>query len=231
MSKTYNELNRTKFPDTIDAFVPFKDPDANANSLLSQYQLYLASGQYAEAARYLKDHPELSEYIISADRMNQLLHAIIALETKYKRDIEGIMEEIKNSLPESFERRGPIRSEAKPVGQVDGEFWFKDSNGVHTIYEMQTNGLYEQLYLDAAGIKNSNGETLDKQFALAAHTHLASDIIGDTGVSAVYYMSDTPKYDEDSIKLFWIDSSNGHKLVHIYDASTGSWAPVNTAWA
>lgn len=184
MSKTYNILNRTKFPDTIDAFVPFKDPNANDNVLLSQYQLYLASGQYAEAAQYLKEHPELSQYIISADRMNQLLYAIIALETKYKDDIEGIMEELKNSLPESFERRGPICSETQPVGQVDGELWFKDSNGAHTIYEMQDDGTYEQLYLDAAGIKTSAGQSLSDylkdQMASAQHQHSASDITGGT---------------------------------------------------
>lgn len=202
MSKTYNILNRTKFPDTIDAFVPFKDPNANDNVLLSQYQLYLASGQYAEAAQYLKEHPELSQYIISADRMNQLLYAIIALETKYKDDIEGIMEELKNSLPESFERRGPICSETQPVGQVDGELWFKDSNGAHTIHEMQENGTYEQLYLDAAGIKTSDGQTLkeyvDAQIddatstpmAPAAHKHSASDITGGTFSGAVSAKSD-----------------------------------------
>ena len=227
MSKTYADLNRTKFPDEIDSFVLFKDPDANTNSLLIQYQLYLANGRYSEAAQYLTQHPELGQYIVSADRLNQLLHAITAIEKLYTTDIQDMIQ----SLPESFERRGPIRSETKPVGQVAGEFWFKDTKGAHTIHEKQENGIYAQLYLDAAGIKNSNGETLDKQFALANHTHLASDIIGDTGVSAVYYMSNTPRYDKDSIKLFWIDTSNGHKLVHIYDASTQTWTPVNTAWA
>lgn len=180
MSKTYADLNRTKFPDEIDSFVLFKDPDANTNSLLIQYQLYLANGRYSEAAQYLTQHPELGQYIVSADRLNQLLHAIIAIEKLYTTDIQDMIQ----SLPESFERRGPIRSETKPVGQVDGEFWFKDSNGAHTIYEMQANGTYEQLYLDAAGIKTSAGQSLSEylkdQMASAEHKHSASDITGGT---------------------------------------------------
>lgn len=194
MSKTYADLNRTKFPDEIDSFVLFKDPDANTNSLLIQYQLYLANGRYSEAAQYLTQHPELGQYIVSADRLNQLLHAITAIEKLYTTDIQDMIQ----SLPESFDRRGPIRSETKPVGQVDGEFWFKDSNGAHTIYEKQANGTYEQLYLDAAGIKASNGQTLkeyvDSQIddatstpmAPADHKHSASDITGGTFGGAVY---------------------------------------------
>ena len=47
------------------------------------------------------------------------------------------------------------------------------------------------------------------------------------GAGMAYVISDTePK----SKKVMWVDSGNGN-LLKVYDKSTGTWIPVNSAWA
>ena len=47
------------------------------------------------------------------------------------------------------------------------------------------------------------------------------------GAGMAYVISSTaPK----STKTMWVDSANGN-LLKVYDKSTGTWIPVNSAWA
>lgn len=94
MSKTYPELNRTKFPDATDAFIYFKDPDERSNAMLTEYQLLISNKQFAAAATFLSNYPELEPYIVNADRLNHLLHAVMAIEQYYMSDVRSQIMEI-----------------------------------------------------------------------------------------------------------------------------------------
>lgn len=87
MSKTYPKLDRTKFPDATDVFILFQDPNSDVSQLLSEYEMLLAGQEYASAANLIKQHTELEPYIMNADRMNHMLHAIIAMEQFYMSDV------------------------------------------------------------------------------------------------------------------------------------------------
>lgn len=96
MSKTYPKLDRTKFPNAIDAFILFKDPDENTNAALTEYQLLISNKQFAMAAAFLLENPELEPYIVSADRLNHILHAVMAMEQYYMSDVrKSIMDIVK----------------------------------------------------------------------------------------------------------------------------------------
>lgn len=93
MSKLYPKLDRTKFPNQTDAFVLFKDPDENTNAALTEYQLLISNKQFAMAAAFLLENPDLEPYIVSADRLNHILHAVMAMEQYYMSDVrKSIME-------------------------------------------------------------------------------------------------------------------------------------------
>lgn len=94
MSKTYPKLDRTKFPDSTDAFILFKDPDENTNAALTEYQLLISNKQFAAAAAFLLNNPELEPYIVSADRLNHLLHAVMAMEQYYMSDVRASIMDI-----------------------------------------------------------------------------------------------------------------------------------------
>lgn len=94
MSKLYPKLDRTKFPNQTDAFVLFKDPDENTNAALTEYQLLISNKQFAMAAAFLLENPDLEPYIVSADRLNHILHAVMAMEQYYMSDVQSQIMEI-----------------------------------------------------------------------------------------------------------------------------------------
>lgn len=104
MSKTYPKLDRTKFPNQTDAFVLFKDPDDAANMELTEYQLLIANKQFATAAEFLLNNPDLEPYIINADRLNHILHAVMAIEQYYISDVQ-------KSITDIVEYRGVYQSD------------------------------------------------------------------------------------------------------------------------
>lgn len=93
MSKTYEDLVYTNFPEEVDTFEYFSDPTANDTQLIKQYQTYFNSGNLTSAAKILVDNPTLRNKIINADNLNKLLDAIKSSQRFYK---ENIMQYIMN---------------------------------------------------------------------------------------------------------------------------------------
>lgn len=95
MSKSYPNLDRTKFPDATDAFILFEDPNDSVRALLSEYETKLAAHKYSEAATFLsKNAQKLSPYVINADRLNHILHALMAMQQFYMSDVQEAIADI-----------------------------------------------------------------------------------------------------------------------------------------
>lgn len=90
MSKLYPDLEN-KFPEQIDDFEKFQDPNLSSMSLINEYYKYFDSGNIQAANDLLNDNPLLKRMIINAENLNRLRDAIISLQRYYLDDIENYL--------------------------------------------------------------------------------------------------------------------------------------------
>ena len=89
MSELYPDLPNTKFPEDKDNWGRFSDITSSDVQLVQQYQQYISDGEIDNARQLLTDNPTLKNKILSANNLNNLADAIIALERYYFSDIES----------------------------------------------------------------------------------------------------------------------------------------------
>jgi hypothetical protein len=83
MSTTYTNLTSTNFPDSIDDFDSFLDPEVEEIPLINQYYNFIELGTQDglnSANQILIDNPSLIPKIVNAARLNQLRDGLIAVE-------------------------------------------------------------------------------------------------------------------------------------------------------
>lgn len=85
MSTTYPNLTSTNFPDAIDDFDSYVDPQIEDMSLINQYYNFIEQNNLTSANQILIDNPSLIPKIVNAARLNQLRDGLIAVEN-YCRD-------------------------------------------------------------------------------------------------------------------------------------------------
>lgn len=86
----YDDLLYTKFPADVDSWEDVTDVTADTVALANQYRDYCVAGNYA-AAQKLLDEDEtgaLKKMQINAMTINQMSHAIMAMERMFKTDVE-----------------------------------------------------------------------------------------------------------------------------------------------
>ena len=86
----YDDLLYTKFPAEVDSWEDVTDITADTVALANQYREYCIAGNYA-AAQKLLDEDEtgaLKKMQINAMTINQMSHAIMAMERMFKTDVE-----------------------------------------------------------------------------------------------------------------------------------------------
>ena len=88
MSELYPDLPNTKFPEDKDNWGRFSDITTSDIQLVQQYQQYILDGEIDNARQLITDNPTLKNKILSANNLNNLADAIIALERYYFSDIE-----------------------------------------------------------------------------------------------------------------------------------------------
>ena len=76
------------FPQTIDVINEFLDITSEDSVLLNEFQNAIRSGNLTLANSILVQIPNYSKKVISAQRMNELRSAILAIEQFYGTDIE-----------------------------------------------------------------------------------------------------------------------------------------------
>lgn len=87
MSNTYQDLENN-FPDSIDNFDKFRDPDIASIPLINQYYTYINQGDLINAFAILTANPSLKPMVINADNMNQLRDGLISVERYYLNDVQ-----------------------------------------------------------------------------------------------------------------------------------------------
>lgn len=99
----------TNFPNGIDSFPQMMDILASDGELVKQYQAAMQSGDLTTAKQILAQIPNGQNKIITADYLNNINDAILAVETYFQG------------------RYSPayIVSKTQPSGQNATDFWFQ----------------------------------------------------------------------------------------------------------
>lgn len=94
MSKTYPDLPRTNFPDSIDTFDSYSDVSNSTDvSLINQIQNYMLAGNFNAAQEILANNPNLYSKMLNADKMNKFRDILVALERYYQVDYTEYVEQ------------------------------------------------------------------------------------------------------------------------------------------
>lgn len=98
MSTTYNDLDLTTFPESIDTMQVMQDPNRSQLVKILSYETLLRGGDYDSAAAFLEANPELKDMQITAEKMNRHEQMIIAIERMFKEDIDAYIRAAENSI-------------------------------------------------------------------------------------------------------------------------------------
>ncbi len=90
MSNLYPDLEN-KFPEQIDDFEKFQDPNLTSISLINEYYTYFDSGNLQAANELLESNPSLKRMIINAESLNKLRDAIVSVQRYYLSDVENYL--------------------------------------------------------------------------------------------------------------------------------------------
>lgn len=99
----------TTFPQEIQTFLQKQDMTATDGDLVKQYQQAMEDGNIARASEYLAQIENYQNKIITADEMNTIVDTCVAVEQFFA-----------NRYNPAY-----IVSATQPIGQEDGDFWFK----------------------------------------------------------------------------------------------------------
>ena len=83
MSKTYPNYIGTNYPDSVDTFSKIVDVTIGTLPYAILYQNYFQKGDLESASQVLTEHPELEKCLMNADKFNNLIDAIKAIETDH----------------------------------------------------------------------------------------------------------------------------------------------------
>lgn len=93
----YSDLPLTNFPSSVDQFMTFLNIVASDGPLIAQYQQAMESGNTTLANQILAQIPQGTQKIITANSLNTLSQAMLAVERFYKTDIEPYVQNLQQS--------------------------------------------------------------------------------------------------------------------------------------
>ena len=96
-NKLYEDLTLTQFPENIDQFLTFLNIVATDGPLIVQYQQAMEAGNTTLANQILAQIPQGTQKIITANSLNTLSQAMLAVERFYKTDIEPYVQNLQQS--------------------------------------------------------------------------------------------------------------------------------------
>lgn len=85
---TYIGLDSTKFPAEVDSWQDSEDVDNQNLAYANAFRKAMEDGNANLAQQILLQHPALKKMRIDAETINQLKHAVMAIERLFKEDIE-----------------------------------------------------------------------------------------------------------------------------------------------
>lgn len=102
ISASYPDLNLTVFPDGgVDTFITYLNIVATDGPLIHDYMTAMENGNQVAANQILAQIPSATQKLITAQGLNKLTQAILAVERFYLRDIKPYIEEKQEELAQS----------------------------------------------------------------------------------------------------------------------------------
>lgn len=94
MSQKYPDLAHTQFPERLLTLDNFQDVTASMKTAVDQYYAFWSAGDFTAANNTLASNPVLKSMLIDANKLNQILDSVKALQRLFKDDIQAYIYEL-----------------------------------------------------------------------------------------------------------------------------------------
>lgn len=98
---TYVRLNFSDFPNTVDSWQDSLDVSAEMLPYVNQYRNAMASNNLSLAQSILTEHPDLERMLFGAKELNELKHAVMAIERWCDENIEEYLGQFTDAAEKS----------------------------------------------------------------------------------------------------------------------------------
>lgn len=109
---SYKDLEFTNFPAKIDSWEDSEDVSSDYLDAANNYKAALAKGNYATAQNILLSTPKLKNMLIGAKDINELKHAVMAIERFYTEDVKSFITDYSNEAKENAQKATTAASSA-----------------------------------------------------------------------------------------------------------------------
>lgn len=109
---SYKDLEFTNFPAKIDSWEDSEDVSSDYLDAANNYKAALAKGNYATAQNILLSNPKLKNMLIGAKDINELKHAVMAIERLYTEDVKSLITDYSNEVKENSQKATTAASSA-----------------------------------------------------------------------------------------------------------------------
>ena len=90
----YEEYPRSNFPVSVDNWENMLDINAITAPIAAQYNNLIAANNFTGAAALLESNPDLKKTLFNAEKINQLMDGIKALQKFFKDEVETYVDEL-----------------------------------------------------------------------------------------------------------------------------------------
>lgn len=109
---SYKDLEFTNFPAKIDSWEDSEDVSSDYLDAANNYKAALAKGNYATAKNILLSTPKLKNMLIGAKDINELKHAVMAIERLYTEDVKSLITDYSSEVKENTQKATTAASSA-----------------------------------------------------------------------------------------------------------------------
>lgn len=152
MSTTYPQYQYSNMPDAIDVWEDSVDVTTDMLPIVAQYKQLYAAGDISGCNALKAQHPYLSKMVVDAALLNNMKHAIMAIEKMY------------------FDQKDASRtvtSKTEPADMVTGDTWV-DTSGEYAVYKVKNvDGTYTSITFSPGGTITADIAALQKSVASA----------------------------------------------------------------
>ena len=152
MSTTYPQYQYSNMPDAIDVWEDSVDVTTDMMPIVAQYKQLYAAGDRAGCNALKTQYPYLSKMMVDASLLNNMKHAIMAIEKMY------------------FDQKDAARvvtSKTEPADMVAGDTWV-DTSGEYAVYKVKnTDGTYTSITFSPGGTITADIAALETSVAAA----------------------------------------------------------------
>lgn len=188
---TYVDLEYTKFPAVVDSWQNHTDVTTSTLSAANQYRIAIQNGNLINAQALLNNYPDLRKTIITADDINKIKQAVMALERYYTDDVQSYIISYSNtasssaksaqeSMKNAANSEATAKEKADEVSQLLKKFkTLADSlPSDFTEYLNDFNTVKEQFNTKIEEHNTDSEAHQDIRNELKNHTHTLNDIVG-----------------------------------------------------